>query len=128
MFVCGRIKDLIIVNGRKFHPQDLEWAAGEVGGVRHGRVVAFGTTEHGGADRVVLVVELSGTVPGDELSDAIRRKISDVLGLFVDEIVTVPSGSIARTTSGKVQRALTKARYESGALADKTADQAESYA
>ena len=39
-----------------------------------------------------------------------------------------PSGSIGRTTSGKVQRALTKTRYERGALAGDAPDQAESYA
>ena len=40
----------------------------------------------------------------DALADAIRRRISEAFGLYVDEIVAVPSGSIGRTTSGKVQR------------------------
>jgi acyl-CoA synthetase (AMP-forming)/AMP-acid ligase II len=42
LFVCGRTKDLIIVNGRKYHPQDLEWAVADIVGVRRGRIVAFG--------------------------------------------------------------------------------------
>ena len=42
LFVCGRAKDIIIVNGRKYHPQDLEWAVDALAGVRRGRVVAFG--------------------------------------------------------------------------------------
>jgi long chain fatty acid CoA FadD26 len=87
-------------------------------GIRRGRVVAFGTSLSGAPDRVVIVAEPSGTVPADELTDAIRRRISDVLGLYVDEVVTVSSGTIGRTTSGKVQRAATKARYERGALLD----------
>ena len=116
LFVCGRAKDIIIVHGRKYHPQDLEWAIEGLAGVRRGRVVAFGSTERGRADRVVIVVEPNGTVRGDMLTEAIRRRISDLFGLYVDEVVLVPSGMVGRTTSGKVQRAATKARYERGEL------------
>jgi fatty-acyl-CoA synthase len=116
LFVCGRAKDLIIVNGRKYHPQDLEWAVDGIGGVRRGRVVAFGATESGHADRVVIVVEPSGTVPADVLTGQIRREIGDLFGLYVDEVAIVRSGTVGRTTSGKVQRAATKARYEQGSL------------
>lgn len=117
LFVCGRAKDIIIVNGRKYHPQDLEWAVADVGGIRRGRVVAFGVVVGGASDRVILVVEPSGTVPADALSGTIRRRIGDVFGLYVDEVVLVPGGTIGRTTSGKVQRAATKVRYEQGDLA-----------
>ena len=116
LFVCGRAKDIIIVNGRKYHPQDLEWAVDGIGGVRRGRVVAFGATESGHADRVVIVVEPSGTVSADVLTGQIRREIGDLFGLYVDEVAIVRSGTVGRTTSGKVQRAATKARYEQGAL------------
>jgi fatty-acyl-CoA synthase len=116
LFVCGRAKDLIIVNGRKYHPQDLEWAVDALGGVRRGRVVAFGAAESGQADRVVIVVEPSGTVPAGVLTEAIRREISALFGLYVDEVAVVRSGTVGRTTSGKVQRAATKARYERGEL------------
>jgi fatty-acyl-CoA synthase len=112
LFVCGRAKDIIIVNGRKYHPQDLEWAVADLAGVRRGRVVAFGASELGRADRVVIVVEPNGTVPGDALADTIRRQVGDLFGLYVDEVALVPSGTVGRTTSGKVQRAATRARYE----------------
>src|SRR5262249_1642729 len=112
LFVCGRAKDIIIANGRKYHPQDLEWAVDDVPGVRRGRVVAFGVAAAGRADRVVIVVGPNGTVPGNELSDAIRRQVSDLFGLYVDDVALVPSGTVGRTTSGKVQRAATRARYE----------------
>ena len=114
LFVCGRAKEIIIVNGRTYHPQDLEWAVEGLGGVRRGRVVAFGATADGHADRVVIVVERSGTVPADVLAGAIRREIGDLFGLYVDEVAVVRSGTVGRTTSGKVQRAATKARYERG--------------
>ena len=116
LFVCGRVKDLIIANGKKYHPQDLEWGVDDLAGIRRGRVVAFGTVEPGRADRVVIVAESSGTVPVDVLADAIRRRIVDLCGLFVDEVLLVPGGTVGRTTSGKVQRAATKAQYEQGTL------------
>lgn len=120
LFVCGRAKDIIIVNGRKYHPQDLEWAVDSLAGVRRGRVVAFGMTEVGRPDRVVIVVEPNGTVPAAELTDAIRRRVSDLFGLYVDEVAIVASGKVGRTTSGKVQRASTKACYERGELLAET--------
>jgi fatty-acyl-CoA synthase len=115
LFVCGRVKDIIIVNGRKYHPQDLEWAVHDLPGVRRGRVVAFGTVGHGSPDRVVVVFEPSGG-KSDAMTDAIRRRVSDVVGLYVDEVVAVASGAIGRTTSGKVQRAALRDRYERGVL------------
>ena len=114
LFVCGRARDLIIINGRKYHPQDLEWAVDDVAGVRHGRVAAFGTSEPGKRDRVVMVVETSGARSPQTLAETIRRRISEAFGVYVDEVVSVPSGTIGRTTSGKVQRAATKAWYERG--------------
>jgi fatty-acyl-CoA synthase len=118
LFVCGRVKDIIIVNGRKYHPQDLEWAVDDLAGVRRGRVVAFGTVEHGRPDRVVIVVEPNGRVSPDLLMDAVRRRVGDLFGLYVDDVALVPSGTVGRTTSGKVQRAATKSRYERGELVD----------
>ena len=89
-------------------------------------MVAFGTTQIGGPDRVVLVVEPSGTVQPAALSDAVRRRIADLHGLCIDEVVLVPPGTVGRTTSGKVQRAATKARYERGNLLTAAAvDEAE---
>jgi fatty-acyl-CoA synthase len=116
LFVCGRVKDLIIVNGRKYHPQDLEWGLADMAGIRRGRVVAFGTAETGRPDRTVVVVEPSGTVPAGELTDSIRRRIVDVCGLLVDDVVLAPGGTVTRTTSGKVRRAATKMSYERGEL------------
>jgi fatty-acyl-CoA synthase len=116
LFVCGRLKDLIIVNGRKFHPQDLEWAVAGIPGIRRGGVVAFATKNGPGmlslSDRVVMLVEPSGTAAADALVDAVRRRIAAVFGLFVDEVLVVPGGSIGRTTSGKVQRAAARAKYD----------------
>jgi fatty-acyl-CoA synthase len=116
LFVCGRIKDIVIANGRKYHPQDLEWAVEDLGGIRPGRVVAFASRRVGAADRVVIVLEPTGAVEAGLLTQSIRQRIADVCGLYVDEIVLVPGGTIGRTTSGKVRRLATRRRYEMGEL------------
>jgi fatty-acyl-CoA synthase len=116
LFICGRIKDVVVIRGRKYHPQDLEWAVDDVPGIRRGRVVAFGTSRPGESDSVVLVAEPISSRATDGLASAIRQRIVDVCGLPVDEVLLVEKGTITRTTSGKVQRAAIKARYESGDL------------
>jgi fatty-acyl-CoA synthase len=116
LFVCGRVKDVILVNGRKYHPQDLEWAVDDLAGVRRGHVVAFGLSEIAGADRIVVMLEARGSVPADALAASIRRRIGDLFGLSVDVVAFVPAGTIGRTTSGKVQRGAAKARYSRGEL------------
>jgi fatty-acyl-CoA synthase len=116
LYVCGRVKDLIIANGRKIYPQDLEWGVDELAGLRRGRTVAFGTRDGNGDDRLVMIVEPNGTVEAEQLIAGVRRRIADLYGLVVDEVVVAPGGTVGRTSSGKVQRALTRARYERGEI------------
>src|SRR5262249_28038245 len=116
LFVCGRIKDIVVIHGRKYYPQDLEWAVHDLPGIRRGRLVAFGTSREASSDRVVLVAEPVDSKSVDGLASAIRQRIVDVCGLPVDEVLLVVKGTITRTTSGKVQRAAIKARYEAGEL------------
>jgi acyl-CoA synthetase (AMP-forming)/AMP-acid ligase II len=114
LFVCGRAKELIISRGRKYHPQDLEWAVDDVEGVRRGRVVAFGDPQPGASDRIVLFVEVHANTALDAVAAGIRRRISEAFGLYVDEIVAAPSGAIGRTTSGKLRRAAARDEYRRG--------------
>ncbi len=119
LFVCGRQKDIVIVNGRNFYPEDLEWAVGELPGVRSGNVVAFGVggvPGDGDRERVIVVVESKGKIPGEELVVEVRRRIVEGVGLQVDEVVVAPPGTVQRTTSGKVRRSILKSSYESGAI------------
>jgi len=123
LYVCGRQKDIVIVNGRNFYPEDLEWAVGELPGVRSGNVVALGVGGLGTGDRerVVVVVESKGKLPPAELSLEVRRRIVDSVGLQVDEVVIAPPGTVQRTSSGKVKRSLLKSQYESGAFRSSSA-------
>ena len=67
----------------------------------------------------MMVVETNGAASAETLAEMIRRRISDAFGLYVDEVLPVPSGTIGRTTSGKIQRAAVKAQYERGAFDDR---------
>ncbi len=117
LFVTGRLKDLIIVRGRNIYPQDLEGAA-ELAhrAVRPGCSVAFGV-EVGDQERVALVAEVdssSGSL--GEVVRAIRRGVQESQDVTLQTIVLVKSGSLAKTSSGKVQRQATKRALALGEL------------
>ena len=109
MVMCGRIKDLIIVGGRNVYPEDVERALNDVEGVRAGNVIAFGV-EHHGKEGLVVVAE---TKADDR--EVLRRRVAErvraAVGLPPKDVVLVEPGSLPKTSSGKLQRSLCKARY-----------------
>ena len=118
LFVCGRLKELIVINGRKYHPQDLEWSVERLPGIKRGRVVAFGAGE---PPRAVVVAEPRSTVPAASLIAEIRRTVGNLFGLPLGDVVLVPGGTIGRTTSGKVRRTALQTAYLRGELASTAA-------
>ena len=111
LFVTGRSKDLIILQGSKYHPQDLEEAAGEVPGVRAGCAVAFGIHDPDQADAlVVLVVESRATEPDDRLAiaEAVTRRVVLRTACRPDFVAVVPPKTIPKTSSGKLMRATSR--------------------
>jgi fatty-acyl-CoA synthase len=115
VYVTGRLKDLLVLAGRNVHPQQLEWAAGEVPGVRRGGVVAF-SVPSGSGERAVVVVETAEPVP-EGLAAAVKERVLDDLGVVVHEVTRVPRGTIPKTSSGKLRRAETRERWLGGTLA-----------
>ncbi|MCY0988547.1 fatty acyl-AMP ligase [Nannocystis sp. ILAH1] len=116
LYVCGRIKDLIIIHGRNYYPQDLEWQASQVEGVRRGNVVAFGIEDASlGRERVIVAAEVR-TPHAEDLRDKIAAKILETLALKPDEVVLLPPGSLPKTSSGKLQRNKTSELYRDGQL------------
>ncbi|MBX3270564.1 MAG: fatty acyl-AMP ligase [Sandaracinaceae bacterium] len=123
VFICGRAKDVIIVNGKNYYPQDLEWAGSEVPGVRAGNVIAFPTFREGlGREAVVVVAETKQKDGRAELARDVKTEIAQRTGLTVDEVVIVDAGTIPKTSSGKLQRNRARALYEENAL-DKREDE-----
>lgn len=117
LFVSGRIKDLIIVNGRNHYPQDLEWSAERVAGIRSGAVAAF-SVPGDSTERIVIVAEFKRSAAegasADDIAEQIRQRIQADCGLNADDIVLCAPGGVPKSTSGKVQRRLTRQRYLDG--------------
>lgn len=123
--ICGRTKDVIIVNGRNYYPQDLEWEAGKVDGVRKGNIVAFGTMKpRNDRERVIIVFETAILDEAEQkaLKGEVRRVVQQGIGLTVDDVVALGSGVLPKTSSGKLQRVKTRQLYESGLLLDRHAE------
>ncbi len=104
LFIAGRIKDLIIVAGRNYHPQDLELTAERAHpAVRAGGAAAFGISSHGG-EEVALLVEHDGSAAEQEVVAAVRLAIAAEHQLTVQRVRLVPPRSLPKTGSGKIQR------------------------
>ena len=114
--MCGRTKDLIIRHGRKYHPPDLESTIATVDGIRPSGVVVFGISHVEEDDEVVAVLEARASSASDEIVDHVRRRVRETAGLELDRVVVAPPGTIPRTTSGKVRRSETRARFQAGTL------------
>jgi 8-amino-7-oxononanoate synthase len=120
LFVTGRLKDLIIVRGRNHYPQDIEHSVEEASPlVRAGSVAAF-SVDVDGRERVVVVAELErGKREADEMAvafDAIRKRLAIEHEVALEGLVMVRPNSIAKTSSGKIQRHACKRQFLDGTL------------
>ncbi len=123
IFICGRQKELIIVNGRNYYPQDLEWEASNVDGVRKGNVIAFGTKKPlNDRERVVIAFETSvgDRSAREALKNEVRKAVRQATGLSVDDVVALDAGVLPKTSSGKLKRAETRYLYETNSLTSRT--------
>lgn len=123
VFICGRSKELIIINGRNYYPQDLEWEASKVQGVRKGNVVAFGTRKPlNDRERVVVLYETSigDSQARDALNAEVRKLVRQATGLAVDDVVPLDAGVLPKTSSGKLKRGVARELYETGKLFTET--------
>jgi len=118
LYVTGRLKDVIIRNGRNFYPQDLELSAEmSVPGLRPNCAAAF-SVDDGERERLVVVVEADGrvlrTTPRERLRASVAAAVYEGQRLRTDEVVLIRRGVLPRTTSGKVQRSAARERYLNG--------------
>lgn len=139
LYITGRVKDLVIVDGRNHYPQDLEFSAQEASkALRPGFVAAFAVPlnqlpdvvfEFRGAaltkdpddssEQLVIVAERapgSGKADPEPIAEEVRTAISARHGVTVRDVLLVPAGSIPRTSSGKIARRACKAAYIEGTL------------
>ena len=107
LFVTGRLKDLIVIRGRNYYPEDIEQTVEAVhAGFRAGHCLAFSIDEDH-IERLVVVQEMeprTKTVDAEPIFRAVRRAIALTHGVEVHAIVLAKAGANPKTTSGKRRR------------------------
>ena len=117
LFIVGRAKDMIIINGKNHWPQDIEWAVEQLPGFHQGDIAAFSLeTESGEEVPAVLVhCRVSDPVERVKLHDEIRDKVRSITGMNCI-VELVPPRTLPRTSSGKLSRAKAKKLYLAGEI------------
>ncbi|MGV9860510.1 long-chain-fatty-acid--AMP ligase FadD32 [Gordonia sp. NPDC003425] len=138
LYITGRVKDLVIVDGRNHYPQDLEFSAQEASpALRPGFVAAFAVPANqlpevvfqnaasglkfdadDASEQLVIVAERGPGKKNDpqEIADTVRAAVAQRHGVMARDVLLVPAGSIPRTSSGKIARRATKTAYIDGSL------------
>lgn len=118
LFVCGRMKDLIIIRGTNHYPQDIEQTVERCHpAISTNSVAAFSVDGETG-ERLVILAELArgADLDADEVFSAIRQAVATTHDLQVDSILLLKPGRVLKTTSGKVQRRGCRQAYIDGTL------------
>jgi len=114
LYLAGRIKDLIVLDGRNHYPQDIEATVARAHpAIRRDRVAAFGVTGERG-EGVVVVAEWTGQAEGKEVTRAVFRAVAAAHELSLRAVRLVSQGELPRTSSGKIARAAAAAQYGGG--------------
>nr|WP_254886080.1 non-ribosomal peptide synthetase [Streptomyces sp. NA02950] len=118
LFVTGRRKDVIILQGHNYYPQDIEYVAESCHpSLTSGSAAAF-ALERDGEEQLAVVVEVTGAALEETTADLFARRVRDAVWsdcqLPVSELVIVRRGALSRTTSGKIQRRECRRRLENG--------------
>lgn len=106
LYVTGRRKEMIIVRGVNFYPEDAESVIRDAPGLHRRRCVAFADTAADGAERITVVGESALADPADRarLAADLRAAVSGALGLPDVSVHLVAPDDLPRTSSGKFQR------------------------
>ena len=114
LFITGRLKDLIIIDGRNHYPQDIELTVEKSHhAIRSGCCAAF-SIEFGGRERLVVAAELDRHYRNpdrNELIDLIRQAVAEHHELRVDHLWFLKTGGVPKTSSGKIQRRACRADF-----------------
>ncbi|HEX3789668.1 MAG TPA: fatty acyl-AMP ligase [Pseudonocardiaceae bacterium] len=119
LYVVGRLRDLVIIRGRNYYPQDLELTAQSAHpAVKPGAGVAF-SVPGGDGEKLVLVQEIRReerrTADPLEVAGSIRSAITREHQLSVSDVILTLPGQLQKTSSGKLMRTAARLRYlESG--------------
>jgi len=115
LFICGRIKDLIIIRGRNHYPQDIEGTIEQDARIRPGCTAAFSMPAGKVGEEVLfLIAELRdpSKVDVEEMAKLIRQTISKVHGVQLAGLSLLKPKTVPKTTSGKIARKWCRVAYE----------------
>ncbi|MEA3068303.1 MAG: fatty-acyl-CoA synthase, partial [Sphingomonadales bacterium] len=117
IFIVGRAKDMIIINGRNHWPQDIEWAVEQLPGFKSGDIAAFAITGPSGEETPAVLVHcrISGNAERGRLRDEIRERVRAITGI-TPVVELVPPRTLPRTSSGKLSRTKARNLYLSGEI------------
>ena len=117
VYIVGRAKDMIIINGKNHWPQDIEWAVEQLPGFKSGDIAAFSVTTPGGEEAPAVLVQCRTTDDAERsrLRDTIRDKVRSITGMNC-VVELVPPRTLPRTSSGKLSRAKARTQYLSGEI------------
>jgi len=121
LYITGRIKDVIIIRGMNHYPQDIENTVQNTHpALRRNCGAAFSVADEDGSEKLVLVQEVERTyrhqLAPAELVGSIREAVVNEHEISPDEIILIGPGSLPKTTSGKIQRSLTRQLWRQGLL------------
>lgn len=122
IYLCGRMRDLLIVDGRNLHPEDVEYTIVESHPLIKPQSCAVFEDDRGEQRRLVAVIEadreLKRALPeiARALRMQVRRAVSEEHGVAIADIVFIAPATLRKTTSGKVQRSLMKQLHQQSAL------------
>ncbi len=117
LYIVGRAKDMIIINGRNHWPQDIEWAVEQLPGFKSGDIAAFAITTPGGEETPAVLVQCrtSDAAERGKLRDTIRERVRAITGMNC-VVELVPPRTLPRTSSGKLSRAKARSLYLTGEI------------
>ncbi len=117
IYIVGRAKDMIIINGKNHWPQDIEWAVEQLPGFKQGDIAAFAITTPGGEETPAVLVQCrtSDETERVRLRDEIRERVRSVTGMNC-VVELVPPRTLPRTSSGKLSRAKARNLYLNGEI------------
>lgn len=130
LLITGRLKDVMVINGRKIHPQDVEDHVQSLDRrFRLGGGIAF-VVEEDGRERVALVQEVNAgsTDEAAELAALAREFVFRRFRLALHGIALVAPGGVPKTFNGKLRRQACRQAYAEGALPTLYASEASAHA
>ena len=117
IYVVGRAKDMIIINGKNHWPQDIEWAVEQLPGFKAGDIAAFAITAPGGEETPAVLVQCRASDANERkrLHDEIRERVRAITGMHC-VVELIPPRTLPKTSSGKLSRTKARNLYLSGEI------------